>query len=143
MEFVSSFSVFIKTSLILLYLMIIFSLPLVFRRVWLGFHKKDFKCIMCGNCCRFSIITLTDEDIKRIEDAGQKDFIENVSLSEKKLRRVNGRCLFNKDDKCGIYESRPNVCRNFPFQSYFGIPYLRDWSCCPGIDEFKRKMGKK
>jgi Fe-S-cluster containining protein len=95
---------------------------------------------MCGNCCRFNVITLTPEDIKRMEDVGLRDFVEETASGEKKLRMLRGRCMFVKEDKCSIYANRPEVCRNFPFQKMLGIPYAREWSCCTGMTEFKKKL---
>ena len=142
MEFLNSLSALLKTSFILSYVIVILSLPVLLKRVWFGLKKEKFSCRMCGNCCRFNIIAMTEEDVKRIKEAGFKDFVENSG--EKKLRRVRGRCVFSRDDKCGIYEIRPSVCREFPFQKIFGvIPYMRDWSCCPAISEFKKSFGRK
>ncbi len=136
MEFIISF---FKYSLVLAYIVILVSVPIIVRRIILASRKDKFKCIQCGNCCRFAIISLTDEDIDRIGSEGHKDFVEKTRLGEKKLKRVNGRCVFSVDDKCSIYEIRPKVCREFPFQKLVSfIPYIHEWSCCPGIEELKK-----
>lgn len=121
----------------------LFSLPSIILRMRLARHRGDFECMMCGNCCRFSIITLNDEDTRRIEAHGHKDFYEVLDSGEKKLKMANGRCMFVKDDACTIHDIKPEVCRNFPFSRLYGvIPFSRDWRCCVGIQKLKEKIGK-
>ncbi|MFH1788025.1 MAG: YkgJ family cysteine cluster protein [Candidatus Altiarchaeota archaeon] len=141
MEFLKSFTSLYQSALIFAFASLILSIPFIVRRIVLGLNKDKFSCIMCGNCCRFAFIVLTDEDISRISQAGYKDFAVETPSGEKKLKRVKGRCVFVKSDKCSIYEVRPRACRKFPFQKLFSrIPYLRDWSCCPAIKKLKEDV---
>lgn len=141
MELLKSFTSLYRSAIILIFISLILSIPFIVRRIVLALNKDKFTCIMCGNCCRFAFIVLTGADIERIKEEGHREFVVETKSGEKKLKRVNGRCVFVKDDKCGIYDVRPRACRNFPFQKLFGkIPYLRDWSCCPAIDELKKNV---
>ena len=117
-------------------------LPQFFWSVRLGRSKGKFACIACGNCCRLKVIHLTKEDVERLEGAGYRDFTE-MKGGEVTFKRVKGRCLFNKDDKCSVYEHRAKVCREFPFFKSYGIPYCRMMSYCPAQDELKKKVSWK
>jgi len=114
-------------------------LPQFILSIRLAGIRDKFKCTGCGNCCRLKVIPLRKDDVKRLEDAGYRDFTE-VKEGEVTFKRVNGRCLFNKDDKCSVYEHRARVCREFPFFSSYGIPYCRVMSYCPAQDELKEKL---
>ena len=136
-------SVVVVYSLFLAALIVVLSLPIIIRRIWLALHRDDFDCLMCGNCCRFRTIDLTKEDVELMEKHGHKDFYEPFE-GHYRIKRVNGRCPFNFDDKCGVYDHRAAVCRNFPFFPLWGcIPFIHEWSCCPGIEEMKRKLKEK
>ena len=93
---------------------------------------ENFKCDRkCGRCCIETVVLLSKKDICRIKKAGypEKDFMDYENLgpykgkpSLKKSR--NGWCVFLKKSKdgifsCGIYKSRPEICRKYPF---FGTP---------------------
>jgi len=108
-----------------------------FYQVKLGFKKNLFACTMCGNCCRLRIIQITEEDIKRMEKEGLKDF-HVKSGNEYWMRRENGRCVYLKDDKCSIHKIRPQICRNFPFFKRFGLEYCRAVSFCPAVEKLRK-----
>lgn len=98
-----------------------------------------FRCTGCGNCCRDTVICITDGDVKRIVNAtglAPLKFVkfydhDEVSMSENDplwvsfagrkavmgLRSTQGRCVFLDDrtNRCGIYEVRPVTCRDHPF----------------------------
>lgn len=103
-------------------------------RKWL-----KFSCTGCGNCCRGTIVLITDGDVRRIMDGTglpARDivrFFSNVEMSQRdslwihlgKRRVAMGlkwnasprRCTFLGDDnRCGIYEHRPVTCRSHPFE---------------------------
>jgi len=129
-----------KASITLILLISILTIPHFLTKLRLGMNKDRFECLMCGNCCRFSIIDLNKEDIKRIEGEGFRDFYEKSRLGNYRLKRHNGKCVFQKDDKCPINEIKPDVCRKFPFYKIFGvIPQCRLWSSCPGASKLKKE----
>jgi Fe-S-cluster containining protein len=98
-----------------------------------------FRCTGCGNCCRNTIVCLTDADIRRIIEGTGKSPLEFVrfynhdhiamseddplwvKLGKKKLvmglRSTHDRCVFleNTTNRCTIYEHRPVTCRDHPF----------------------------
>jgi Fe-S-cluster containining protein len=86
---------------------------------------KSFKCERCAECCKKLYIILNDEDIKNIEKLGysKEDFCEGELIGEFKgkfvLKKEDDKCIFLEKDKdgysCSIYESRPEICRKYPF----------------------------
>jgi len=97
-----------------------------------------FNCTGCGNCCRDTVVCLTDADIQRIVDGTGKTaatFVqfydeEEVELSPRSpfwvmlgkkkavmgLKWIRGHCMFlDADNRCTIYEHRPVTCRQHPF----------------------------
>lgn len=92
---------------------------------------ESFRCTKCGECCKSTIVWVTEKDIRKIEGIGFKRqaFAErdshlgpNVSVLRKK--EFGGACVFLKESddgiySCSIYKHRPEVCRQYPF---FGFP---------------------
>jgi Fe-S-cluster containining protein len=98
-----------------------------------------FRCTGCGNCCRDTVVCITDSDIKRIvEGTGRSplEFVrfhthDEISMSTSDplwvnfndtkavmgLRSSHDRCVFldNETNLCTIYEHRPVTCRDHPF----------------------------
>ncbi|MFH1404012.1 MAG: YkgJ family cysteine cluster protein [Candidatus Altiarchaeota archaeon] len=114
-------------------------LPKMHRAYLLGRVRHEFKCTCCGNCCRFRITPVTPEDVKRLADAGETGFSASVD-GEGSLKRVNGRCVFLKDDKCRVHGHRPAVCREFPFYRLYGIWFCTDSRMCPGLDKLREMV---
>jgi uncharacterized protein len=99
-----------------------------------------FRCTGCGNCCRDTVVCVTDEDLRRIVAGTGKspeEFVRFYSPDEvsmgrddplwvkfgsKKavmaLRARDHRCIFldSKTNFCTIYEHRPVTCRSYPFK---------------------------
>jgi Fe-S-cluster containining protein len=102
-----------------------------------------FRCTGCGNCCRDTVVCITDGDVQRIVDATGRaplEFVrffthDEISMSthdplwvkfnDRKavmgLRSIQDRCVFldNKTNLCTIYEHRPVTCRDHPFNVTF------------------------
>jgi Fe-S-cluster containining protein len=98
-----------------------------------------FRCTGCGNCCRNTIVCLTDADVRRIVEGTGKAALEfvrfyshdDIAMSDndplwvrfgkKKLvmglKTIYDRCVFleNSTNRCTIYEHRPVTCRDHPF----------------------------
>lgn len=108
---------------------------------WRRFLK--FRCTGCGNCCRDTLVCLTDGDIRRIVDGTGRSPLEFVrfytheeismsihdplwvKFSDQKavmgLRSIKDHCIFldNQTNRCTIYEHRPVTCRDHPFNATF------------------------
>ena len=116
---------------------IVFSAPPTVKSIMLYRKRGRFRCTMCGNCCRLRIINLAKEDIVRLQAAGNKDFV--AAGGEPRLRRVRGKCIFLKDDRCLVHEHRPKVCREFPFFKVWGVGYAREASFCPAMERLQNE----
>jgi Fe-S-cluster containining protein len=112
-----------------------------------------FKCKRCATlCCKLGGPLLTRKDVERIEAKGYpaKDFLEPVnnesnlaSLYGNMKNREDGSCIFLEFDvklncyKCSIYDSRPLLCRLYPFSFETGDSNriaLKFIPCCRGLN---------
>jgi Fe-S-cluster containining protein len=97
-------------------------------------NSIHFKCKSSTDCCVKPDISVTDFDIKRIEDKGYEldqiiekavpvlRFAKNFDAERNywvKKKPFDGSCTFLEGDKCSIHEFKPFACRIFPFQIVF------------------------
>jgi len=122
---------------LIVFFAIVVSAPPTVKSIMLYHKRHRFRCTLCGNCCRLRIINLTKEDINRLQAAGKKDYI--AVGGEPRLKRVNGKCIFLKDDRCLVHEHRPKVCREFPFFKTWGIGYAREASFCLAMENLQNE----
>lgn len=80
----------------------------------------ELDCLACGACCHDSNVILDEVDLDRFRRAGRKDLTTSKHIVRHKdgrisLRFVNpGPCqLQAADNRCTIYEIRPDNCRRF------------------------------
>ena len=102
-----------------------------------------FRCTGCGNCCRDTIVCITDADVRRIsEGTGTSPLAfvrfyghDEIAMSDNDpswvrlnkgrrvmaLKKTRDRCVFleNSTNRCTIYEHRPVTCRDHPFNLTF------------------------
>jgi Fe-S-cluster containining protein len=76
--------------------------------------------------------------VKRIEKLGFKrgDFTVEAE-SETRLKNLAKSCFFLKDDKCRIYENRPEGCRIYPLVYDVDTHKFVFDEVCPHANEFK------
>jgi Fe-S-cluster containining protein len=102
------------------------------------FHFKDFKCRGCGDCCTVSmLIDATMVDLFRIVNyfgispmtAFRRYFeIKNMKTADGKLpalfiKKLQGACVFYRDQKCSVYPVRPLTCELYPlFNLHISCP---------------------
>ena len=118
-------------------------------------YKKGikFECQGSGNCCvsrgSYGFVYLSDIDLKRFSKYFKisiKKFKEKycqitdgfIHLSEK--YKMNGNCIFLKEKKCTVYNSRPTQCRTWPFwnENMNAKVWNEDIAInCPGIGKGK------
>ena len=87
--------------------------------------KDTFICKCCGLCCQKYTVKLSDKDIKSLEKLGfeKEEFAEpddfDTKMGRYSLKRINDQCIFlDKKGKkyfCKVYDSRPSICREYPF----------------------------
>lgn len=83
---------------------------------------KDGKCIGCGACCS-NLLPLSAKEIKTI-----RHYIKKKHIKEQKCRFpiateiLDMTCPFRSEieQKCLIYEIRPEICRDFKCDKYSG-----------------------
>ncbi len=85
-------------------------------------YKEEFPCEMCGRCCHQPNIVVRPEEVDRISAAAGVPLHEFVR--DYLVRTDDGRLLFKKtkpcaflgeDNRCSIWESRPQICDDFPY----------------------------
>ncbi len=92
-----------------------------------------FTCLMCGDCCRASPISLLPHEKLFIEELAKKlnvkvefargytvhDSLSNINIVLTYHMQLNdkGECPFlSKDNKCKIHHAyKPLICRSFPY----------------------------
>jgi Fe-S-cluster containining protein len=88
--------------------------------------EKQIDCRQCANCCRHTVVTVTEADIGAIAGYLKMPVREVVRLytttgpsgpSERILNHTGEACTFLDGNLCMIYEARPRVCRDFPHAS--------------------------
>lgn len=117
------------------------------QQVW-----SEIDCLACANCCRTMSPTFTSKDIKRIAghmNISEKHFKEKWLLKDDEGDWVNKiqPCQFlNLDDnKCSIYEVRPQDCAGFPhhhkkpMMEYVHV-YQQNVTFCPATYKFVEKI---
>ena len=89
---------------------------------------REFKCRMCGACCRIKdgIVRVSDSEIARIAaflGMDEAEFIKReteVAPDRKSLvlkSRPDGSCAYlTKDNLCRINPVKTEKCRTFPFE---------------------------
>ena len=79
------------------------------------------KCSECGECCKLFLIDLNEEEYRSRVFKTQFDrfgFIEDFNQAEECGANIleqdsEGCCIYLKDGKCSIHETRPEACREF------------------------------
>jgi len=110
-----------------------------------------FHCTKCGLCCgdtrtRTRHILLLEKEAERVSEITSKP-VEAFACRIKghdsarayayEMRKTGeGKCPFLEDNACGIYQSRPLICRYYPFRLRTrrnGKHVFSFTSECPGI----------
>jgi len=83
-------------------------------------RAMDLDCLECAACCRANKVILEDHDIERFERGGRPE-LARPPYVRKDGDRLVLRLLASRDcrhlqgdNKCGIYELRPDSCSTFP-----------------------------
>ena len=94
---------------------------------------QNWDCHVCGTCCKEYVVTLTDEERRRIEAQGwdrdqdldgHEPFVRRGPPWRRRIalnHRADGSCVFlSEQGRCRIherhgYDTKPLACRLFPF----------------------------
>lgn len=106
-----------------------------------------FKCTECGKCCTGSpgYVFLSQNDLQRLAkhfSLSDEEFSHTYTRHvENNLALIDlpgsGDCIFLKENRCSVYESRPIQCRTFPWWIH-NLREPEDWKeaskYCEGIE---------
>lgn len=107
-------------------------------------NQLRFRCRRCAVfCCKLGGPKLFPKDVERLKHAGYDSgmFLDVKQTSLKS--RKDGSCVFlsfNDEEglyKCSVYDSRPTLCRLYPFQfekSELNSYALKFIPCCNGLN---------
>lgn len=81
--------------------------------------SSGINCLDCANCCKTTVTTFTQEDINKASrhlGVSKKEFIKKYLINDMdEYTTITTPCPFLLDDnKCKIYEVRPQSCSSFP-----------------------------
>jgi Fe-S-cluster containining protein len=119
----------------------------------------SFHCTKCGLCCgntptrnrHILLLELDAQNISLNTNRNVKTFTMHTLqkapyVYEMKKNLKTGKCVFNKNDKCTIYDSRPLICRFYPFElttNTAGDFTIRATCECPAISHIEHNKIKK
>ena len=103
---------------------------------------KQIDCTTCAHCCRSLQVVVDAKDIQRLaERLGMtpKQFSRRyVQVAEDRTRIFTAiPCPFlGEDNRCTVYEDRPQACRDFPFLHNDGFRHrtlimIENTAVCP------------
>ena len=118
------------------------------KEVW-----AETDCLSCANCCKTMTPTFTKKDIKRISNhfnQTPQEFTDKWLYKERGTGDMMNKkqpCQFLnlKDNKCSIYEIRPDDCAGFPhhtkkhFTEWVHV-YKQNVEYCPATYKLVEKM---
>lgn len=89
----------------------------------------------CQRCCHETEMTLTEEDIRRIDALGHKDYYQ-LKKGYLQMRNIDKKCFFLRDGFCLIHEDKPLGCKLYPqvLDTDRWVVMLHDF--CPYTKEF-------
>ena len=83
---------------------------------------SQIDCLTCGNCCKQLQIVIDERDIRRLakrlgsSPAEVRRTYVARSEDDGTLHFKSSPCPFlGEDNACGVYEDRPQACRDFPY----------------------------
>lgn len=119
-------------------------------------HEKVFAkidCLLCANCCKTTSPIFRDIDIKRIskklkmsEAVFERTYLKTDEDNDWVLKTAP--CHFlGSDNNCGIYEFRPQACRDYPHTDRKKIVQVldlteRNATICPAVAEIAMEVVK-
>lgn len=111
----------------------------------------EIDCLECANCCKTTPALVSGADLKRIAKYlkmppkifKRKYLLEDID-GEMSFRQVP--CVFlEEDNKCGLYEVRPESCRDYPHTDTGSFRkrarlHQANLSVCPAAFEIVKRL---
>ena len=119
---------------------------------------EQIDCTTCAHCCRAYEIVVDDKDIRRLADrfkiTVQQFARKYVTVEADKSKRFSAvPCPFLGDDnRCTVYEDRPQACRDYPYLHKDGfrqrtLSMIENAESCPIVfnvwERLKRRLWRK
>ena len=121
-------------------------------------YKSKVECTSCGRCCKELKPTLSEKDQQRLADGlgisakELKDqYLEYDNDDDEPGWQIKAApCHFLKNNKCTVYENRPDDCRGYPYLHGSGFSYrtmkmIERTFTCPIVfnvmEELKEEVG--
>ena len=88
-----------------------------------GEVQTHIDCTSCANCCRYSIVSVSDREIETlaahlgvtVDEASRTYTVPDPDAPSRRILASSRRgCVFLSGNLCRIYNARPKVCRDFP-----------------------------
>jgi hypothetical protein len=85
--------------------------------------QRHVDCTACANCCRHSIVPVSQPEIESIarhlgarpEEVAHLYTVPDPDASTLRiLQNAGDKCVFLDGNLCTVYAARPKACRNFP-----------------------------
>jgi Fe-S-cluster containining protein len=105
------------------------------------FYSSRIDCTKCGNCCTLLKPIIQNADIKALApltNESDQDFKIDYTVTDEDgdMHFKDLPCPFLIDQKCSVYDSRPEDCRSYPYlhnedflSRLFGV--IDNYSICP------------
>jgi uncharacterized protein len=112
------------------------------KKFMLHFYN-EIDCTKCANCCKHLEPGIEDNEIEKLAEKKGMDVIEFrrtfVDFDGEALFLKTKPCMFLSDNKCSIYDSRPQACALYPHLEQDHFKYKKNvWSnyaICPIVFE--------
>ena len=109
-----------------------------------------FKCEHCGNCCTGKgVVFMTEREIGKISVylhlspfTFREQFLSIFNNRPILKNKINGECIFHKNNRCSIHEAKPDQCKAWPFWSTL-LKYPKNFQYAKGYCEGLKKMSLK
>lgn len=88
-----------------------------------GNIQRQIDCTSCANCCRYSVVAVSQPEIERIAarlGVTAETVVHTYTVPDPEtpgsriLASSSKGCVFLEGNLCAIYEARPKACRDFP-----------------------------
>jgi len=114
-----------------------------------AFEKID--CLKCANCCKTTSPGMNERDVARLSKhlrIRPAEVVERYMVMDDEGEYVfkSAPCPFlGKDNRCSVYEDRPNACRDYPHTNRKRFHQILDLSLkntevCPAVVRVIEKL---
>jgi Fe-S-cluster containining protein len=112
-------------------------------------------CTRCANCCKTAAVSLDDADVDRIaarlgmeRHAFIAAYLQPYPVEGRYHMKTQPCPLLGDDDRCTVYEVRPECCRSYPNTDKVGFngrvyQLASNSVICPAVYHIVRRMRRR